>query len=266
VRRRVRDGVEYLTSRALDAPGVVHAFLTRRGGVSGPPFDTLNLGPATGDARENLDENRAIVARTFGLGPGAPVTVRQVHGTEVHIAGDDGAEEAAGTEADAVITNRPGRAVGVLTADCLPVLLCDPVRGVVAAVHAGRRGTALGVVIKAVDAMRERWGTEARDLLVALGPHIRACCYEVGADVAAEFAAAPHCAAAVTTHNRTARLDMEAAITTQLVSAGLAREKIGMGAPCTSCAGDAFFSHRAQSGLTGRQMSLIMVCDRKETA
>ena len=161
-----------------------------RAGVSAAPFDSLNLGARWGDAAATVEENRRRLLRAVGVA-GPLYVARQVHGAAVARvrAGDDPAAIAR-IEADALITDDPGVALGVFVADCIPALIVDPRTGAVAAAHAGWRGTVAGVLPAAVRALVRRFGARPGDLRVALGPAIGPCCFEVGAEVVAAFAAA----------------------------------------------------------------------------
>ena len=172
----------------LIGPPFAHGFSTRAGGVSAPPFDSLNLGASWGDAAASVEENRRRLLRAVGVA-GPLHVVRQVHGAAVARvrAGDDPAAIAR-IEADALITDDPGVALGVFVADCIPALIVDPRTGAVAAAHAGWRGTVAGVLPAVVRALVDELGARPDDLRVVLGPAIGPCCFEVGAEVVAAFA------------------------------------------------------------------------------
>lgn len=163
------------------APGVAHGFFTRRGGVSRGIYESLNCGPGSRDDPRAVAENRARAAAALGL-PGAPLlTVRQVHGRAVvHVRA--AFDEGAAPEADGLVTATPGIAIGVLAADCAPVLLADAEAGVVAAAHAGWRGAVAGAAEAAVAAMAAL-GARPDRIRAAVGPCIAQASYEVGAEV-----------------------------------------------------------------------------------
>jgi YfiH family protein len=185
-------GATVVQSAILEAPnGIVHAFSTRQGGVSRPPFATLNLGQSVGDEPAVVEENRRRFFGTFGIDLGRVVRAWQAHGDGV-LRVDAGLTGRAGfprcllderAKFDALITHLPGLALVVSTADCLPILIHDPVRRAVAAVHAGWRGTAKRIAARALAAMREAYGTDPSDCRAAIGPGIRGCCFEVDAAV-----------------------------------------------------------------------------------
>jgi YfiH family protein len=230
---------------AIELPGARALFTTRRGGHSRGPYASLNLGRLTDDEPRAVARNR----RTLEEDVSATLTfVRQVHGNTVHHVTAAGTEPApAGgvqplPEADGQVTSAPGLALAALTADCLPIAVSGP--GAVAMLHAGWRGLAAGIIGAGVRELR-RLGARGR-LSAAIGPGAGPCCYAVGAEVHARFAAAP---AAV---HREGKLDLKAIAGRQLREAGVAQVyDIGL---CTICSDPALlFSHRRDRGVTGRQ-------------
>jgi YfiH family protein len=234
------DGIRWLEA---DLPRARAAFSTRLGGVSKPPFDTLNLGRLTGDPA--VGENRHRLAAALGLDPRLVLIGRQVHGAEVrrHDRPTDPpafAEPAPGLpEADGHATRRPGLAPLVFVADCLPIALAGP-RGV-GMIHCGWRGLAAGIVERGVGAV----GATA----AAIGPGIGSCCYEVGDEVRAEFEPLGDGVARgrMLDLPEVARRLLERAAVTDVESSGL----------CTSCEDELFFSHRRDGARTGRQAGLV---------
>lgn len=255
-----RDGLVLLRSGLLGALGAPHAFTTRTGGVSEPPFDTLNLGRAVGDAPGAVRSNRARALAALGRLLDDQVEASQVHGAAVAVV--DGSHHGAKMPgADGLATRDPTVVLAVHCADCVPILLADPVRGAVAAVHTGWRGTASGASLAAVRAMAEAFGSRPGDLVAALGPAIGPCCYEVDAPVAEHFARWPWrdrvlAAARRAGRNDCWRLDLWEANRLQLESSGLAAASISIAPLCTACHRPIFFSHR-RDGLTGRMAALI---------
>lgn len=234
-------------------PGVRAGFTTRAGGVSVPPWDTLDLGLAVGDDPDRVRENRARVAAWAG----APVAwATQVHGADVHVLRGpaDTATDSVGA-VDALVTDVPGTAVGVLVADCVPVLLADPVAGVVGAAHAGRRGLVAGVVQAALAAMADRGADPAR-VRAVVGPAISGARYEVPAAMRAEVDAAVP-GTACTTNAGTPGLDLPAGVAAVLRAAGVV--DVRRAGWCTD-ADPRFFSHRrAQRAgtTTGRSAGVV---------
>jgi YfiH family protein len=174
-----------IESPALAFPGIAHGFFTREGGVSAGIYAGLNTGIGSRDTRERVLENRARAARHLGVAPENLATPYQVHGAEAVVV-TDAWGPGLGPKADAVVTNRPGLAVGVGAADCGPVLFADPVARVVAAAHAGWKGALAGVLEAAIDAM-ERLSAQRRRIVAVLGPTISSRAYEVGPEFAARF-------------------------------------------------------------------------------
>jgi YfiH family protein len=230
-------------------PGVRGVFTTRTGGASLPPFAELNLGTHVGDDPRTVRDNRARVAASVGLAPGRLVFMEQVHGATVALV--DG-PVAAPPVADALVTRTPGLALVVMVADCVPVLLADPVARVVAAVHAGRRGVELGVVTAALHAMQD-CGARPEHVHARLGPAIGGCCYEVPEDMqAAVAAAAPGVVAPEGGGGRTRAgrpaLDLRSGLARQLADAGVGH--VGLTGGCTAEDPDSFSYRR--DGITGR--------------
>ena len=163
--------------------GVSHGFFTRAGGVSRGAFESLNCSVSSGDDPVALRENRVRVAAALGVAPALLLGVTQVHGTRC-VTVEQPWAAGKGPSGDAMATRVPGVALGVITADCAPVLLADPSRGIVAAVHAGWRGALAGILESTVEAMRAL-GAQCRDLRAAIGPCIAQGSYEVGEDLCA---------------------------------------------------------------------------------
>lgn len=180
-------GLVFLTSSLLE--GVVHGFSTRKGGVSAPPWDSLNLRTGCGDAQTDLEENYRRFCGAVGADVERVVLARQVHETTVRpCTGDDagkGLWRPRDYDADGLVTGEAGLPLMVFSADCGVILLHDPVHGAVGAVHAGWRGCAGGILAKAVREMTARFGSRPGDLLAAIGPCIGPCCFETDGDVPA---------------------------------------------------------------------------------
>ena len=263
-------GAAFVQSRLLSESGeVVHAFSSRQGGVSRPPFATLNLGQSVGDDLTLVEENRRRFFVTFGIDSARIVRAKQVHGNAV-LRVDAGLVRRPGfprcllekpAEFDAFITELPDVALVVSTADCLPILIHDPVRRAVAAVHAGWRGTAQRIAAEAVLAMQAAYGTDPADCRAVLGPGIRGCCFEVDAPVIEAMAAAlPGWEAHATpTRPGHCRLDLAGVNRAVLEEAGVRSDRIEDAGLCTACRTDLFFSHRAEKGRTGRMMNFILL-------
>jgi len=230
------------------APSRVHAVTTtRRGGVSLPPYDTFNLAGHVGDDADAVAANRVRLETALNL-PAAPVWLQQVHGTGVV----DAAHSANGAEADGAFAGAPAVVCAVLTADCLPVLLCDRAGTRVAALHAGWRGLASGVLEAGVDAL----GLAPADLLAWLGPAIGPEVFEVGEEVRAAFMAADAAASAAFRPSPTGRwlADLYRLARLRLAARGVS--SVYGGGLCTVSDPDRFYSFRRERD-TGRMASLI---------
>jgi len=238
-----------ILSSALLA-GFPHGFTTRQGGVSPSPYAGLNLSSSTGDEGPAVEENWARLRQETGL---SFARVKQVHGSRV-LRRDEPSQPS--EEADAVVTARPGLAVCVLTADCVPILLGDPDSGAVAAVHAGWRGTLARAAAQAVEALEQEFGAHRENLLVAVGPAIGPCCYEVSPDLAERFVTEIGPSTCMV-HPRTPRVDLWTASEQVLRDAGVPAERIEVIERCTACDAETFYSHRRDGARTGRQVGFI---------
>lgn len=256
--------VHYLEPSLLSARGVsVQGFTTRHEGVSRPPYNSLNLGLSTQDSSHNVEGNRSILARSFGSRVEKLVTVTQVHGNDLLVLDQPNTEFSHFTklECDGIITNQHGIMIGVCVADCVPVLLLDPVQRVIAAIHAGWKGTAEGIVRKGVSAMVSLFDCAPGQILTAIGPAIRPCCYEVDAPVMNAFRAGKTDFDGVATASGPDkwRLDLVEANRGQLLRAGIPEANVETTPFCVACEKDLFFSYRRDGGETGRQMGFIML-------
>jgi YfiH family protein len=284
----VRGGLRILQVPALaKLPWLVHGFSTRVGGVS--KLDgkrVLNLGFTEWDARENVKENR----RRLQVAVGAPdfqlVSLLQFHSDAILHFETAPTEPARG---DASVTKSKGLLLAVQAADCVPILLVDPKNRAVAAVHAGWRGTLARIVEKTIGRMQMQFGSEAADLLAAIGPAIGGCCYEVGTEVAAAFSGQFPNAAGFFDELRTGDepnplqwlnmmppghqpppkkvlLDLRKANRTQLEAAGVPAANIFASDLCTGCRRDLLFSYRKEGAQSGRMMSVIGIRTKEKRA
>ena len=285
---RTSRGGRILQVNALNKlPWLVHGFSTRSGGVS-PLVNrsavahekvekVLNLGFAEWDTRENVLKNRHCFQSALGATDLTFVPLKQFHSDVIHVFETAPAEPCRG---DASATNQPGLLLGVQTADCVPILLVDPKKRAVAAVHAGWRGTLQRIAMKAIGRMHMQFGTRPADLLAALGPAIGGCCYEVGTEVAAAFLTQFPNAAEWFDEPRTGdepnplqwlsmmppghqpppknvRLDLRKANRSQLLAAGLHKTNIFASDLCTACHTDLFFSYRKEGANSGRLLAAV---------
>jgi YfiH family protein len=239
---------DVLTSTLLAGHGFRHAFALRPASrQSGPP--------------EGLQALRNRTATALGCAPEHLYEVTQVHGAAVKtLQGSDRRDVVLGLQADALVANQAPAAVGVRVADCLPLLLADPVTGAVAAVHAGWRGAEAGVVRAALDAVLRFPGVLAQNLVAAIFPHIRSCCFEVGNDVAGRLqAVCPDTPVVSRTGGTKPHVDLASVVRAQLASAGLASERVQDVPGCTRCDPTRFFSYRREGEIAGRHLAAIAV-------
>lgn len=242
--------------------GVKHGFSTRLGGVSAGPFATLNLDAEVGDRPEHVRENWVRFGAMMGLEWGAEIRqVRQVHGTRVIDAGAPGFVSRA-VEGDAVFVDRPGIAVGVRTADCVPVLIAAVDRSgapqAVAAVHAGWRGACAGIVRAAIEVLEERGASRER-MQFAIGPAIELAAFEVGPEVieAARASIGGRNPPIEAREGAKPHLDLPGLLFEQLADLGVDRARVERVGGCTHDVAALYFSHRRDRGVTGRQLSAI---------
>jgi len=257
-------GVVWRRSSLLAENGVPHGFSTRLGGVSPAPFDSLNLGladaPGDPDEWSRVQENWRRFMQAVGLQDRRLVRARQVHGVTT-ISADTDADavraEPPFSDGDALVTTDPGQALAVRVADCAPVLLADPVARVVAAVHAGWRGTVGGIVGEAIRAMQVR-GARSDRMVAAIGACIGFEAFQVGGEVRQAFAAEGlELATGEDTVPGKWRVDLRRALASQLAAMGVGPERIDLDATCTVQTGETQFSYRREGARSGRMAGII---------
>ena len=277
---RERDGVRVLVSRGLEEAGFANGFSTRLGGVSSlrlaaepndssagaaaaPPIKAgeLNLAGFNEDSRENIYENRRRFLSLFER-EYRPATAWQVHGDHIRFVREHSETGDSDERADALVSNLDDVLLGVKTADCVPVLIGDPLMGAYAAVHAGWRGTAQGIVTKAVNSLVEEFGSDPNNMICAIGPAAGCELYEVGQDVIDKFAQNVSGSEKYFTITRPghALVSLKSANRDQLVNSGVVFKNIFIAPFCTMERVDLFFSYRIEKkefGRTGRLMSVI---------
>jgi len=244
---------------------LVHGFSTRLGGLSRLTPSSkgdLNLGYIADDDPDTVASNRrqflAEVWRNTELSCNPDlVTLKQMHSGLSRRVGRADAGTRAQLWGDGLMTDEPGVLLGIQTADCLPILIADPICRAVAAFHAGWRGTLKGIVEQGIEAMRTEFGSDPRNMTAAIGPGIGDCCFAVGPEVEGLFRAKYSYAAQLFVSQSPLRMNLREANRQQLLSAGLLPENIHSLDMCTSCTVDRFFSYRAERGKTGRMMAVI---------
>ena len=255
--------IQYVEVDFAESACSIQGFTTRHEGVSRPPYNSLNLGLNTQDQQSNVEGNRSLLARAFGVNQEALVTLRQVHGSDILVINEPNEDYShfLSIEGDAVITNQPNVIIGVCVADCAPILLCDPEKKVVAVVHAGWKGTAAKLVAKTVIGMQSEFGSRPAQLQAAIGPCIQKCCYEVDEPVRQAFQkggiAWDSCSELKSPGKW--QLDLAAANRELLLSAGLPADAIQVSEQCVCCHSEQFFSYRRDKEDSGRQMGFIML-------
>ncbi len=276
-------GLQILQAGTLEKlPWLVHGFSTRSGGASTLDGQrVLNLGTVEWDTPGNVAANRRQLLAALGASGATLVTLRQIHSDLAHAVS---AAPRGLLKGDAAITQTPGLALAVQTADCIPILLADTRRQAIAAVHAGWRGTLARIAAKTIGQMQMQFGTRPKDVVAALGPGIVRCCYEVGIEVVQKFHAqfanargwfegpyerlmaddSPNplqwLSMAPPGHPPpppAAHLDLHAANRWQLEDAGVPARNISASDLCSACRMDLLFSHRRERGRTGRMMGVI---------
>jgi polyphenol oxidase len=268
-------------------PWLIHGFSTRCGGSSllDSGERVLNLGFNEWDSRESVLKNRNTFQSALGASEFTLLTLKQIHSSVVRFFPMSLAESNRGLPAragDASLTNSTGLLLGVQTADCVPILLIDPKKRAVAAIHAGWRGTLARIAEKTVGEMRAHFGSKPADILAALGPAIGGCCYEVGTELVAEFTSQFVDAEEYFDELRTGeepnplqwlnmmppghqpppksvRLDLRKANRAQLCAAGLHAASVFVSELCTACHTGLFFSYRKESSRSGRLLSVTGV-------
>ncbi|MCL2221319.1 MAG: peptidoglycan editing factor PgeF [Oscillospiraceae bacterium] len=250
-REIISHSVTYMTAPGIQA---THAFTTRHGGVSSGIYSTLNLAQKAGDEIENVKENYALICRAMGLDTRAIVCSNQVHGTHIRVATIEDTGKLFKPnphEADGLITDSPCVALMVFTADCVPILLHDPIRKVIGAVHAGWRGTASNIAGEAIRKMETVFECKCSDIRAAIGPCISKCCYETDSDVAS---ALPDFSSK---YGEKFMVDLKDANRRLLDKSGV--KNIEVSEECTSCKSDKYWSHRKTKGKRGTQAAIIVL-------
>ncbi|MFO7765449.1 MAG: peptidoglycan editing factor PgeF [Pelovirga sp.] len=259
----VRKGkISYLQPTSIP-PGLIAGFSTRNGGVSRPPYHSLNLGYNTDDPKVHIEGNRSTFVRTFDLPIHQLLTVKQVHGKDILLIDEPNLDLSHFNrlEVDAIITNQPGIMIGILTADCYPLLLWNRQQTAVAAVHIGWRGAADGLIGKTVKAITSHFDCTPQDLLAAVGPGIGADRYEVDRPVRDAFRQGSGFWKEISHETRLGHFSLNLALSCrlQLEQTGIAPDAIEESGHCTYASAEMFFSYRRDDGKTGRQLGFIML-------
>ena len=264
------DGVRVLVCAPLEADGFTNGFSTRLGGVSPFPHDSLNLAGFNEDTAANILENRRRFLKLFP-GEWTLTGCWQVHGSDTRLVKDEQDAQPVsgvlgdGVYCDALVSAAAKVLIGVKTADCVPILLADPQSGAFAAVHAGWRGTVAAIVTHALQRLANEYGIRAENLRAAIGPAAAVCCYEVGEEVINAFKERFPDSDKLFESTRPghARIDLFQANRDQLLSAGVAADRIHTSGLCTMCHTDLFFSYRREKSVQGKVGRLMAVIGKK---
>jgi len=264
-----RDGVKTLGSiNYFEAPSlkalrlVNHAFCTRSGGVSRATYPP-KLGGGEDDERTRVLLNRELIANTFGFESERLITMDQIHGDRIWIIDKPlaASRPPLNCRSDALLTDQREIAIGVLTADCVPIVLVDPRHSVIGIIHAGWRGTLLGIARKTLYEMIHHFGTLPEDLLVAIGPSIGECCYEVDRDVMDLFRSSEWNWQTFSRYKGKGKwvINLAQANIEQMHGLGIRDEQCCWIRICTACNTDLLFSYRAEGPGTPKQISFIQL-------
>ena len=256
--------VEFLEATELSSCDfLIHAFCTRRDGVSEGRFVSLNFSSREGDDIENVRQNWQILAAAFNIEVGHFFAVNQVHGDRILII-DHPVNDITSNQphkCDAIITDQPELAIGIKTADCVPIFFADKTKRIAGVAHAGWKGTSLNIAAKVVDAFLKKFSCRTDDIVAVIGPAIGPCCYQVDEivfdsmkeDKNRESFFSPCC------KQGHWMFDLPLANRHQIIGRGIPEANVLTTDYCTSCNTGFFFSHRREGGSTGRQFNFIML-------
>jgi len=256
-----KDGLRYYQFNIFQGQSLFHAVLTRRGGVSKPPFASLNTGGTVGDEPQAVLENHRIIYKAFAYDYASRFDVWQVHGTKIICTDVPRPPDQRHSQADGIMTDKPGVTLFMRFADCVPILLMDPVRKVIGIIHAGWQGTYKQIARIAVEEMAAHYGSLPENLLAGIGPSICQDCYEVDRPVwdAFENSFGTDCEKYFVKRNGKLHLDLWQANADVLGMAGV--HQVEVSGICTACHLDDWYSHRAEKGKTGRFAVLFALED-----
>lgn len=259
-----KNSIEFLQSSIFsECDFLVHAFCTRNGGASQDDYASLNMSFREGDEENKVLQNWGRLATAFDIPLEKFLVVNQVHSDDIFVINPSGDYFSSREDLnhDAIATSRKNLAICIKTADCVPVFFADRVKKIIAVVHAGWRSSALGISAKVVRLLHEIYGSFMQDILVAIGPAIGKCCYEVDATVANAFRKQKNNEAFLFPGARTNKgmLDLVEANRRQIMNCNIPERNIETSGFCTSCRQDLFFSHRGSGGITGRQINFMMI-------
>lgn len=266
VRLRQSGEIAYYTIDLLEETGLVkHCFTTKRGGVSKGHYESMNLRFHCDDAPENVRKNFSRLADAIGVDVHSMVCSNQVHESQVVRVGRADCGNGLFFEnrfesADALMTNEPGVTLVTFYADCVPIYFLDPVKRVIALAHSGWKGTVSRIGAKTVERMHAVYGTDARDVLCAIGPSIGVCHFEVGDEVAECFMQ-EFGASVLEKHQNRYHVNLQKAVADTLLASGILPEHLEDSGICTYCNSDLLFSHRKTAGKRGNLAAVLALSE-----
>jgi hypothetical protein len=253
---RKSQGITFITSELLEFYKVKHGFFMRHGGCSPYPWKSLNMATSVGDSRQNVIENRKRIADSLQINQSSFYDLWQVHSNDVVIAENPRPKDESHIQADAIVSNRSEVALLMLFADCVPMLFYDPEQKVIASAHAGWKGTISGIAAKTIKLMIDKYECDPKNIIAVIGPSICQDHYQIGDDVTSKVKTVFKFERNVLAiHSGNKYFDLPKANKNILENCGLKR--IEMMNICTFCNKEDWFSHRGESGKTGRFASVI---------
>lgn len=251
-KNRVKD-VEFLTSPKLtEVDFIKHFFSTRIGGRSTGVFESMNLGIYTDDDKDNIQYNLDKMFESARMDRDKITYLKQEHSDKFYIVNNNNYNDIRGQCGDALITAERGIAIGVFTADCVPIILVDTCKRIIAVIHAGWKGTEMQIASKVLNYMKANLRTDPMDIAVAIGPSIGSCCFEVGLEVGNKFNF-------VHESKNKFYVDLWKENIKQLTDCGVLEDRISNSRICTSCNNNIVFSYRKESGNTGRLGTFVEI-------
>lgn len=247
-----QDGLRYYQFDLFRDQPIFHAVLTRQGGVSHPPYHSLNTGGTVGDDPDAVLENHRRIYEVFDYPFDSRFDVWQVHGTRILTAEAPRPSGKLHAKADGILSDKPGITLFMRFADCVPILLFDPIQHVIGIVHAGWQGTCLKIARAAIEKMTKSYGSRPGDIMAGIGPSICQACYEIGDEVYQSFRKAFGAAADSLFHQHEESLHLDLWQANQMVLRNAGVSRIQTAGICTACNMQDWYSHRAENGRTGR--------------
>ena len=259
-----KESIPYLQAAIFsECDFLIHAFCARQVGVSQDEYASLNVSFNEGDEEYSVLQNWGHLSKAFAIPLEQFLVVNQVHGDKIFVIKSHGGffSSRAELDYDAIVTNRTNLAICIKTADCVPVFFVDRLKKIIAVAHAGWRSTALKISAKVIELMQNQYGSSLQNILVAIGPSICKCCYQVDSAVADAFRGqkSHEIYLLPATVGNKWMLDLPEANRRQILDCGIPEKNIETSGFCTFCCQDIFFSHRGSGGITGRQINFMMI-------